>query len=111
MIPSNLPKIGLLGLGIIGSRVAENLRKAGYEVAVWSRSSHPVPNFKGSPREVAQASSVIQIFVRNDEALLEALREMQPVLTPNHVVMNHATVSKAATMAAADICAQAGAAA
>ncbi|HYF35708.1 MAG TPA: NAD(P)-dependent oxidoreductase [Prosthecobacter sp.] len=103
-------QVGLLGLGIIGSRVAENLRKAGYEVFVWSRSAHRVPNFLGSPREVAQAAPVIQIFVRNDEALLAAVREMQPVLTSGHVILNHATVSKAATLEAAALCGESGAA-
>jgi 3-hydroxyisobutyrate dehydrogenase len=103
-------QVGLLGLGIIGSRVAENLRKAGHEVFVWSRSRRPDPNFLGSPREVAQAARIIQIFVRNDEALMEALRDMEPALTAGHIIVNHATVSKAATLAAADLCRQAGAA-
>jgi 3-hydroxyisobutyrate dehydrogenase len=107
---SSPPSVGLLGLGIIGSRVAENLRKGGCEVFVWSRSPRPLPNFLGSPREVAQAAEVIQIFVRNDEALLEALREMRPVLGLSHVVLNHATVSKAATLEAAAMCQESGAA-
>lgn len=102
-------KIGVLGLGIIGSRVAENVRKAGHEVFVWSRTPRPLPNFMPTPLAVAEAASVIQIFVRDSEALLEALREMQPALGPDHIVMNHATVSKAATLEAAKLCAQSGA--
>jgi 3-hydroxyisobutyrate dehydrogenase len=63
-----------------------------------------------TPRAVVEAAPIIQIFVRDDEALLSALRDMQPGLTTDHLVMNHATVSKAATLAAADLCAQSGAA-
>lgn len=107
---TNLPHIGLLGLGIIGSRVAENLRQAGHQVFVWSRSQRDLPNFKSTAREVAESARIIQIFVRDDAALLAALRDMQPALTCEHAVLNHATVSKSATLAAAAICAESGAA-
>ncbi|MDZ4289891.1 MAG: NAD(P)-binding domain-containing protein, partial [Prosthecobacter sp.] len=110
MSHSSSATVGILGLGIIGSRVAENVAKAGHQVFVWSRSPRPIPNFLASPRAVAEAARVIQIFVRNDEALIEALRDMQPVLTAGHIVLNHATVSKAATLEAAALCQQAGAA-
>jgi 3-hydroxyisobutyrate dehydrogenase-like beta-hydroxyacid dehydrogenase len=102
--------VGVLGLGIIGSRVVENLRKAGHEVFVWSRSARAVPNFLASPREVAQAAGIIQIFVRDSAALLEAVRDMAPVLKAGHLVMNHATVSKKATLEAARLVEAAGAA-
>lgn len=104
------PNVGILGLGIIGSRVAENLRKAGHEVFVWSRSARPVPNFLASPHEVAEAASIIQIFVRDSQALLEAIDEMKPALKAGHLIMNHATVSKAATLEAAKRVQEAGAA-
>jgi 3-hydroxyisobutyrate dehydrogenase-like beta-hydroxyacid dehydrogenase len=102
--------VGILGLGIIGSRVAENLRKAGHEVFVWSRSARPVPNFLASPREVAEAAGIIQIFVRDSAALMEALEDMQPALKAGHLIMNHATVSKEATLAAAHLVEATGAA-
>ena len=102
--------IGIIGLGIIGSRVAENVKKAGHNVFTWSHSPRSQANFMTSPRAVAEAAQIIQIFVRDDEALLSALRSLQPALTRDHLVMNHATVSKAATLAAAELCAQSGAA-
>jgi 3-hydroxyisobutyrate dehydrogenase-like beta-hydroxyacid dehydrogenase len=102
-------KVGVLGLGIIGSRVAENLRSAGHEVFVWSRSARAVPNFLATPREVANVAQVIQIFVRDGEALIEAMRDMAPSLTARHLVMNHATVSPEATRLASGICVAAGA--
>jgi 3-hydroxyisobutyrate dehydrogenase len=108
----NIPvtHVGLLGLGIIGSRVAENLAKAGFQVSVWSRTGRKATGTLSTPAEVARAAQVIQIFVRDDAALLEALRKMLPSLTPGHVVMNHATVSKDATLEAARLCGEAGAA-
>ena len=102
--------VGVLGLGIIGSRVAENLRQAGHTVSVWSHTARNVPGALPSPQAVAGAAQVIQIFVRDGEALLQALRDMQPALTNVHVILNHATVSKAATLEAAALCAASGAA-
>ncbi len=102
--------VGVLGLGIIGSRVMENLRKAGHEVFVWSRSARAVPNFLASPREVAEAAGIVQIFVRDGTALLEAIRDMQPSLNASHLIMNHATVSKKATLEAAKLVEATGAA-
>ena len=109
-MPRMKPNVGVLGLGIIGSRVADNLRKAGHEVFVWSRSARPVPNFLASPREVAEASGIIQIFVRDSTALLEALNDMLPALKAGHLIMNHATVSKKATLEAAKLVEGTGAA-
>ena len=105
--PSN---IGVIGLGIIGSRVVENLGKAGFHVYVWSRSARAVPNFLASPRDVAEAATIIQLFVRDDAALIAAMENMRPALHAGHVVMNHATVSPAAVLKAAGIAAEAGAA-
>lgn len=102
--------VGLLGLGIIGSRVAENLRKAGHAVSVWSRTGRAVLGSMPDPRAVADAARVIQIFVRDDAALLEAVKEMLPALSAEHIIMNHATVSKAATVEAARLCESMGAA-
>jgi 3-hydroxyisobutyrate dehydrogenase-like beta-hydroxyacid dehydrogenase len=102
-MPRMKQNVGVLGLGIIGSRVAENLRKAGHQVFVWSRSARPVPNFLASPREVAEAAGIIQIFVRDSAALLEAINDMKPALKADHIVMNHATVSKKATLEAAKL--------
>jgi len=102
-MPRMKQNVGVLGLGIIGSRVADNLRKAGHEVFVWSRSARAVPNFLASPREVAEAAGIIQIFVRDSAALLEAITDMKPVLKAGHLIMNHATVSKKATLEAAKL--------
>lgn len=97
------PDIGVVGLGIIGSRVVANLRRAGHQVWLWNRTVRPEPNFLSSPAEVAEAARFIRIFVSNGEALLSVVRDMAPALTPAHVVLNHATVSPSETLEAARI--------
>jgi 3-hydroxyisobutyrate dehydrogenase-like beta-hydroxyacid dehydrogenase len=94
---------GVIGLGIIGSRVAACLRRAGHQVWLWNRTVRPEPNFLSSPAEIAEAARHIQIFVSNGEALHSVLRAMLPALTPEHVILNHATVSPADTLTAAGI--------
>jgi 3-hydroxyisobutyrate dehydrogenase-like beta-hydroxyacid dehydrogenase len=108
---ADLPSVGVIGLGIIGSRVSQCLRNAGYPVFCWSRTPRPeMPGCQLHPRAVAEQAQVVQLFVRDDSALAAAMQEMHPVLTPVHVIMNHATVSPEAVHAAAAVCADAGAA-
>jgi 3-hydroxyisobutyrate dehydrogenase-like beta-hydroxyacid dehydrogenase len=95
--------IGVLGLGIIGQRVVNNLREHGFHVFVWNRTPRPVPNFVGSPAEVAELCDYIQIFVSDDDALLQMVQRMTPNLTAHHVVMAHCTVSPDTMRAAAEI--------
>lgn len=103
MARSAKPNAGVIGLGIIGSRVAINLRKAGYQTWVWNRSPRPEPNFLSSASEVAESAKIIQIFVSDGPALLQTLEAMAPALGPEHIVLNHATISPAETHEAARI--------
>jgi 3-hydroxyisobutyrate dehydrogenase-like beta-hydroxyacid dehydrogenase len=101
--------VGLIGLGIIGRRVAENLRKHGYHVFVWNRTPRPVPNFVGSVAEVAELCNVIQIFVADDEALREIIQQLSSVLTAHHVILAHCTVAPESMQAAAEVVQRRGA--
>jgi 3-hydroxyisobutyrate dehydrogenase-like beta-hydroxyacid dehydrogenase len=95
--------IGVIGLGIIGQRVVSNLRERGFHVFVWNRTPKPVPNFVGSPAEVAELCDYVQIFVSDDDALLQMMQRMTPNLTANHIVMVHCTVSPDTMKAAAEM--------
>ena len=95
--------IGVIGLGIIGRAVARHLRRKGFPVFVWSRSPRPVPNFVGSPGEVAGVCNFIQIFVSDDEALLQTVEQLSESLTPRHLVVAHSTVAPDSMRAAAEI--------
>ena len=101
--------VGVIGLGIIGRRVADNLRERGFHVFVWNRTPRAVPNFVGSPAEVAEICDFIQIFVSDDEALLQMVQRILRNLTPDHVVMAHCTVSPDTMRAAAEMVEKRGA--
>jgi len=97
------PSVGVIGLGIIGSRVVSALRRNGYQVWLHNRSPRPEPNFLSSPGEVAESTKHIQIFVSDGPALISIVKALVPSLTPEHVLMNHATVSPHETREAADL--------
>jgi 3-hydroxyisobutyrate dehydrogenase-like beta-hydroxyacid dehydrogenase len=101
--------VGILGLGIIGTRVADHLRHKGFPVFVWNRTPRPVPNFVGSPMELAELCDLIQIFVSDDDALLEMIHRMKSTLTKQHVIVANSTVSPDTVRAAAEIVERRGA--
>src|SRR6266568_8422563 len=101
--------IGVIGLGIIGRGVAGNLRRKGFPVYVWNRSPRSVPNFVGSPGEVAEICNYIQIFVSDDDALLQTAEQLTEKLTPRHVVLAHSTVAPDSMRAAAEVVERRGA--
>ena len=101
--------VGVVGLGIIGSRVADNLRRQGFHVFVWNRNPRPVPNFVGAPAELAEMCDYIQIFVSDDDALLDVVRQMAPALAPRHIVIAHPTVAPHSMRSAADLVERRGA--
>jgi 3-hydroxyisobutyrate dehydrogenase-like beta-hydroxyacid dehydrogenase len=109
MARSKSKNVGVIGLGIIGSRIAGALRAKGFQVFVWNRTPRPEQNFVGSPAEVAELCDVVQIFVSDDEALLEMTRQLTPALTAQHVVTAHSTVAPESMRAAAEIVQRRGA--
>src|SRR5213596_667361 len=107
-VPSH-KDIGVIGLGIIGRAIAGHLRRKGFSVFVWNRSPQPVPNFVGSPGELAELCNYIQIFVSDDEALLQTVEQLSESLTPRHLVLAHSTVAPDSMRAAAEIVERRGA--
>ena len=103
MFHSKHQTIGVIGLGIIGRGVSENLRRKGFQVFVWNRTPRPVPNFVGSPADLAELCDYIQIFVSDDEALLHTVHRLSENLAPRHIVIGHSTVAPDSMRAAAEI--------
>ena len=91
MQTDGLERVGVIGQGIIGSRVAEVLRNTNRHVYVWSRTPRPIANFVGSPGEVAQLSDIIQIFVSDGVALKEVVNALKDQLEPRHIVISNGT--------------------
>lgn len=70
-------KIGFVGLGIMGSAMAANLVKAGFEVTVWNRSAEKCAllaemgaGVAASPRMAAECSDVVIAMMADPRAVL-----------------------------------------
>lgn len=101
-------KVAVFGLGIIGSRCAENLSKAGHEVVVWNRTPKGLANEAGSARDAAAGAEVLAFYVKDGIALREVFAAIEDRLRPEQVVMNHATVDLETTQWIAAQCAELG---
>src|SRR6516164_11105420 len=95
--------IGIVGLGIIGRGIAAHLRRKHFPVFVWNRSPRPVPNFVGSLGELAELCNYIQVFVSDDDALLQTVEQLTEKLKSRHVIFAHSTVAPDSMCAAAEI--------
>jgi 3-hydroxyisobutyrate dehydrogenase len=81
-------RIGFLGLGTMGEPIANNLRKAGHDVAVWNRTpskaGHIVSKggkLAGSARECATGRDLVICCVTDERALDAVLEGPDGVLT------------------------------
>lgn len=95
-------KIGFIGLGIMGGRMALNLLRAGYSLTVYNRTqekTQPVAkagaSVAGSPAEVAQNSEVVITMVSDSAALQSVVLGPGGVLEglqPDAVLIDMSTV-------------------
>ncbi|MFI5009908.1 MAG: NAD(P)-dependent oxidoreductase [Solirubrobacterales bacterium] len=84
-------RIGFLGLGIMGSRMAANVGRAGYELTVWTHTPGKAERWAAkhdarigaSPAEVAQASDIVVSMVVDGA-------QVASVLTGEHGVLGAA---------------------
>jgi 3-hydroxyisobutyrate dehydrogenase-like beta-hydroxyacid dehydrogenase len=74
------PKIGFMGLGIMGTPMAANLLKAGYAVMVYNRSPEKAESLvkqgaglASNPKSLARAADVVIAMVTGPEALSDLL--------------------------------------
>jgi len=89
-------KIGVLGLGIIGSVYAKNYAAGGVLAGTWNRSPKPdAPAWKDSPEAVTDASDVIQIVVAGPPSVEAILTRILPKLGPGKIVLQSSTIDPA----------------
>ena len=87
-------KIAVLGLGIIGSVWAKNLREDGHEVRAWNRT--PQPDFPGFAPEIPAAvagADFVFIVVADPAAVQSVLDVALPHLESGQIVIQSSTIS------------------
>lgn len=112
-------KIGFIGLGIMGSAMAENLLKAGFRVTVWNRSAEKCAALvaKGaatadSPRSLAEQSDII-IAMMAHSAAVQSVRDgsdgIVAGLKPGKGYVDMSTVDAETSMASSALAHEKGA--
>ena len=111
-------RLGFVGLGIMGAGMAANLIRAGHQVTVWNRTqakADPLVELgataASSPKAVATGSDVVFVCVSDTpdvEAVLFGADGVADGLTTGALVVDHSTVSPAATRAWAERLAERG---
>ncbi|MEW6387235.1 MAG: NAD(P)-dependent oxidoreductase [Thermodesulfobacteriota bacterium] len=96
-------KIGFMGLGIMGTAMAANVRRAGYHLLVYNRTPGKTEQLTelgagvaSSPQALAQATEVIILMVTGPEAiqgLLWGPEGAAPALDSRKVLINMSSVS------------------
>ena len=100
-------KVGFVGLGIMGRPQALNIRKAGYELAVWARrreSMQPLLDAGAvgcaSPKEAAAASDVTFVMVADTPDVGQVILGPNGIIEgakPGSVVVDMSTISPVVT--------------
>lgn len=113
-------KVGFIGLGTMGKPMAENLLKAGFELAVYNRSPERAESFKDKAviaSDIAQLvafADVIITIVSDDDAVKQILLGEGGVLEESRkqnrrpIVIDSSTVSPETSLYVAKQLAQAG---
>jgi 3-hydroxyisobutyrate dehydrogenase len=97
------PRIGFIGLGIMGKPMAQNLLKAGFQLFVYNRSKPPISALvssgakaAASPKAVAEASDVVITMVTDSEAVKEVVLGPEGVIEGAHdglILIDMSTIS------------------
>ena len=64
-----LPSVAVFGLGIIGSRAADHIAKAGHPLRTWSRSPRERSDFEANAATAAGEADVIALYLKDVPAV------------------------------------------
>src|SRR5512134_3893007 len=86
-------RVGVVGLGLIGSVWARNYEADDLLAATWNRSPKPhVPKAVADAAAVARASTVVHVVVSDPAAVDQVLTAIEPELRPTHLVIQSTTI-------------------
>ncbi|MBI4480855.1 MAG: NAD(P)-dependent oxidoreductase [Acidobacteria bacterium] len=97
---SQQEKLGFIGLGIMGSPMAENLLRAGHALTVYNRTRAKAEALgargaavAGSPAEVGRRAQIIFLCVGDTQAVEEVCGSLLQGVEPGAVVVDSSTIS------------------
>lgn len=100
-------KIAFLGMGLMGSRMATRLLQAGFQVAVWNRTTtacDPLVAMGALALSLEQISDypVILTCLADDQAMAAVFAQIAPFLVAGQVIVDFSSLSVAQTLLLAE---------
>lgn len=94
--------VAVVGLGAMGSRIAQRLLAAGHDLVVWNRSAEKAAPFVavGTPAQAAQQSDAVVVMVSDPQALREVTEGSDGILVGARL---GTTVIQMSTVGPADV--------
>jgi 3-hydroxyisobutyrate dehydrogenase-like beta-hydroxyacid dehydrogenase len=107
---AGLERVAFVGLGIMGSGMARNLREAGFELSVYTRTHEKAERFAAehgaraaaTPAEVAEGADAFITMVPDSPQVEEVLDAALPALPEDALVVDMSTTSPTASRATAE---------
>jgi 3-hydroxyisobutyrate dehydrogenase-like beta-hydroxyacid dehydrogenase len=99
-----IEKAAVLGLGIIGSRVFERLKGAGWPVRCWNRTPKGLTGEVSDPVAAITGARWISLYLKDAPAVRETFEKFSAHLLPGQVVLSHSTVDLCTTQWLAGRC-------
>ena len=95
-----MAKVAVVGLGAMGSRIAQRLLDTGHDLVVWNRSAEKTAPFVAveSPAQAAQKADAVFVMVSDPQALREVTEGADGILAgagPGTTVIQMSTVGPA----------------
>lgn len=103
-----MKKVAVLGLGIVGSRVRENLIKAGYPVSCWSRTFRELDGETKTPDEAVEGADFISMYLKDVPMTREVFGKIKGSLKGGCILLNHSTINLSTTLWLAEQCREIG---
>jgi 2-hydroxy-3-oxopropionate reductase len=107
-----MEKAGIVGIGAMGSALLERMRAAGVEATAFDIAPQALAAARSlgartaaSAKEVAEASTIIDVVVRTDQEILDCTLGKDGILegaTPNTLVLLHSTIRPETTLKVAE---------
>jgi 3-hydroxyisobutyrate dehydrogenase-like beta-hydroxyacid dehydrogenase len=104
-----MTRVGFIGLGIMGSRMAANLRRAGFELTVWNRTAETAQSWAAehggtvaeSPAALAAASEIVITMVVDGSQVADLLLDRDDAVAagaqPGLLCVDMSTIAPADT--------------
>jgi 3-hydroxyisobutyrate dehydrogenase len=107
MTMAERPRLGFVGLGIMGGAMTRRLLERGWQVTVWNLEPERVPPLveagavaAESPREVAEAAEIVLVCVLDTPAVESVVFGSSGIVEasrPGMILLDHSTIDPAAT--------------